>query len=110
MRILPLFLFPCLLLTACATGLVKRDALPADATLLGSIDGACRTVVYIEDGVPTRPGETSVIEMESRRPLDWECLADPAADKEDFDCPAGTQFLRVRHTGEEGRFTVECFG
>lgn len=98
------------LLTACATGLVERDGLPTGVTLLESFDGTCRTDVYIEDDVLVNRGESKVIELDENRPLDWECMADPAADTFDIDCPAGTDYIRVINGSDSDRFTVECFG
>jgi hypothetical protein len=90
----------------------EREGLPTGATLLGSEDGYCDGPVEIEGDpdVVVDEGESTTVAVEDGD-VDWQCIAaDATSDAGEFDCPDGTDYVRISRDEDESDFTLECFG
>ena len=104
-------LFP-FVLAGCVVESMERDGLPTGVTLLDSDEGQCDGALEI-DGDPDLSideGEETVVAMDDGEELEWECLGEYDRDEGEFECPAGTSYVRVFRDEDDPEFTLECYG
>lgn len=109
MRTIPtMILF--LLMSGCAMMGAERSELPDGVTLMETMHGSCDATIAIEDNIEVRPGQSTVVQVDEYEDIEWACLDRRDYDEDEFDCPPGTDYLRVIREQGDDDFTVECFG
>jgi|GEM_PF-3626900 len=108
MRILStVFMFA--LLAGCSMLSAERSQLPDGVTLLETKHFECTDTVVFEGDIDVDMGESTVIKLDDSDDIDVACLGRPHG-KDEFDCPPGSDYIRVIREADRDRFTVECFG
>jgi hypothetical protein len=104
-------LWPLALLMAGCVVTAERDGLPTGVTLLGSEDGYCDGPIEIEadPDLVVEGGESTTVAVEDGE-VDWQCLVGDTPDEGEFDCPEGTDYVRISRDEGEAEFRLECFG
>jgi hypothetical protein len=101
-----------LLLGGCVVTTTEREGLPNGVTLLDSDQGLCSGTVEIDGHPDVRidEGEQSVLAVDDDEDIEWQCITDLDSDEGEFECPDGTEYIRVSRDEDDSEFTLECYG
>lgn len=97
------------LLAGCSMLSAERSQLPNGVTLLETKHFECTDRVVFEGDIDVDKGESTVIKLDDSDDIGVACLGRPHG-KDEFDCPPGSDYIRVIREKDRSRFTVECFG